>query len=256
MKNTNIITAYIHRHGRSIFNNDYDKDGEIVIGNYESPLTEYGQAQAKLLGLQFKERGIEFDYLVSSNLSRALDTAKLARSSMNSNLEVSINKEFHEIDIGDFTLKSLKQVKRELGNENFSKFLFEESDYKFKGAIESNKEAGRRFLNALKGELKSGAKNGAKNVLIASHSAVIKLFMREIGYCSEESLSNVEGFKIEYDSGADKIISYNRIKVDQSAIANKEKITSEERHILFPKLLREMRQQLTKERGIEYRDDE
>ncbi len=60
------------RHGRSMAD-----DEKKCEGRYDSPLTEKGKAQARAAGEGLKAKGREFDAILSSPLSRALETARI-----------------------------------------------------------------------------------------------------------------------------------------------------------------------------------
>src|SRR5690349_12805914 len=60
------------RHGQSTAN----RDG-ILQGQFDAPLTELGRRQASQLGAWFAERGMIWDAVYCSPLSRARDTARI-----------------------------------------------------------------------------------------------------------------------------------------------------------------------------------
>ncbi len=62
---------YLVRHGQSEANAD-DK----TAGGLDSPLTQKGREQANLTGKKLLGLNVNFDLIISSPLSRALDTAK------------------------------------------------------------------------------------------------------------------------------------------------------------------------------------
>ncbi|WP_046178149.1 histidine phosphatase family protein [Domibacillus tundrae] len=64
---------YLVRHGESEWNALGRLQGQMDIG-----LSEEGRKQAALLGAYFKQEGISFEYVFSSDLDRAFQTAKLA----------------------------------------------------------------------------------------------------------------------------------------------------------------------------------
>jgi broad specificity phosphatase PhoE len=63
---------YYIRHGQSVWN----VQGRMA-GVSETPLTDHGRAQAKKAGQHAKAKGMHFDLIVSSPLSRAFETAQL-----------------------------------------------------------------------------------------------------------------------------------------------------------------------------------
>lgn len=63
---------YLVRHGQSVLN----VKGNIA-GTTETPLTDEGRAQAKATGIAMKEANIHPTFIVSSPLSRAVETAEI-----------------------------------------------------------------------------------------------------------------------------------------------------------------------------------
>ncbi|WP_046174413.1 histidine phosphatase family protein [Domibacillus indicus] len=68
---------YLVRHGESEWNALGRLQGQMDIG-----LSEEGRKQAALLGAYFEKQGISFDYVFSSDLDRAFQTAKRATAWM------------------------------------------------------------------------------------------------------------------------------------------------------------------------------
>lgn len=64
---------YIARHGQN-----EDNANGILNGHRDLPLTELGREQARQLGEGIKVARLQFDYVYSSPLSRAYETAKIA----------------------------------------------------------------------------------------------------------------------------------------------------------------------------------
>ena len=70
---------YFIRHGESESN---ATPGFAAGVNFNSPLTDLGIAQAKLLGRRFRRAGVTFDRVYSSSLDRAVKTARLMLDEM------------------------------------------------------------------------------------------------------------------------------------------------------------------------------
>ncbi len=66
---------YFVRHGQTVWNAE-----NKICGATDSPLTEYGRAQAAETGRNILESGINVDEILYSPLSRAADTAKIISS--------------------------------------------------------------------------------------------------------------------------------------------------------------------------------
>lgn len=87
---------YFIRHGESTFNANHAWNGSS-----DMPLTTKGREQAKQAGQEAKEQGLVFDVIISSPLSRALDTAKLMASELDyPHDKIILNDRFIERDFG------------------------------------------------------------------------------------------------------------------------------------------------------------
>ena len=83
---------YLVRHGESEAN-----AAHRYAGQSDSPLTERGRAQARAVAASL--RGVRFDRVVSSDLSRARDTAEII--AREHGLAVDLVPELREIDVGE-----------------------------------------------------------------------------------------------------------------------------------------------------------
>jgi broad specificity phosphatase PhoE len=85
------------RHGQSVSNSS-----GVWQGQGDSPLNEIGRTQVEALGHAL--RGQDYDLVLSSDLSRAADTAKAA------GVEVELDRAWREIDVGDWEGLTDEQV--------------------------------------------------------------------------------------------------------------------------------------------------
>ncbi len=83
---------YIFRHGQSTYN----IDGRIQGRTNDSVLTDLGKSQALELGKKLNGRGIEV--IISSPLTRAMQTTELANKALN--IPVVVDEHFIEVDVG------------------------------------------------------------------------------------------------------------------------------------------------------------
>lgn len=81
---------YFARHGECIAN----VKGVIAGGGDNSPLTELGKTQAKETAQNLK--GVDFDLIISSPMSRTLDTTKIITSELGIDKEIIKKPEFTE----------------------------------------------------------------------------------------------------------------------------------------------------------------
>ncbi|MDP9265810.1 MAG: histidine phosphatase family protein [Chloroflexota bacterium] len=94
-------TLYFVRHGESEAN-----AARRFGGQTESPLTERGRGQSEAVAAALAE--VRFDRVVSSDLSRARDTAAVIAARQG--LEVEIHPGLREIDVGEATGKAWDEL--------------------------------------------------------------------------------------------------------------------------------------------------
>ena len=120
------MEIYFVRHGQTIWNVE-----KRFQGLSDSPLTELGITQAKLLGEKLKD--IKFDKFYSTSLKRANDTANYIKG--NRKQEVEIFDDFVEISMGDMEGIQQEEFKK-LYPEQVKNFFFNQLEYNpssFKG---------------------------------------------------------------------------------------------------------------------------
>lgn len=94
---------YLVRHGESEAN-----AARWFAGQIDSPLTERGRAQAETVAEALRE--VRFDRVISSDLSRARDTAEaIARRH---DLEVEVLPELREIDVGEAAGRAFEDARQ------------------------------------------------------------------------------------------------------------------------------------------------
>ncbi|MDL2235696.1 histidine phosphatase family protein [Christensenellaceae bacterium OttesenSCG-928-L17] len=142
------------RHGESQAN----KDGVIAGSRLDSPLTKKGISDAKLTASNLQSLRHEINYVISSPLIRALDTARIIIAELVLDTEIEIMSEFAERDAGSAT-----GAKK--GDRTFA--LMDMADKA------NEAETSREMYDRLKrGVDKLKKLNGT--VLVASHNGAIK----------------------------------------------------------------------------------
>jgi len=94
---------YLVRHGESEAN-----AAQRYAGQTDSPLTERGRAQARTVATAL--RSVRFDRVISSDLSRARDTAAIVAGEHG--LEVEVFPELREIDVGEAAGSAIEDAKQ------------------------------------------------------------------------------------------------------------------------------------------------
>lgn len=97
-----LMKLIIVRHGETIENQK-----EIIQGQRQGTLSEEGIEQAKKLALRLKEEKI--DYIYSSDLARAKDTAKEIIK-FHQKVPIEYTKELRERNLGEFEGKTKKEL--------------------------------------------------------------------------------------------------------------------------------------------------
>ena len=88
-----LVAIWFLRHGES----EANADGFFAGQSIDSPLTAQGQEQARKAALQLTSR---LDWIVSSPLARALETAEIVLTELDSPLRVELDPRLVEYDVG------------------------------------------------------------------------------------------------------------------------------------------------------------
>lgn len=93
-----MIDLYLVRHGETSYNLN-----KLIQGQKDIPLSIVGEKGAYELGAALKEKGISFDYYLSSPLKRAVETAQIIRFQLNqTDKPIKTMDEFKERSFGVF----------------------------------------------------------------------------------------------------------------------------------------------------------
>ena len=162
------MNLYLVRHGETEWNRLKKFQGQL-----NSDLTEIGIEQAKALGKYLEKENIEFDFVYSSPLERAYDTAKLIKS----NVEIITDDRLMEMAFGKWEGMDVELIKKESA-ENFHNFFNSSDKYDHISneaeSFESLEARIRTFLDEIK------EKHRDKNVLVVSHGVTLKVFVKVI----------------------------------------------------------------------------
>lgn len=169
-----VTDIYLVRHGQAQCNLD-----RIITGQTESPLTDVGRNEARKL----KERigTINFDEVVSSDLSRAIETAKVLAS-----VDTTIQQfpELRERTFGklegqpDSILKPLLDAHAQLPSQQQWETPLDEN-------IESDKQVYQRTMPCIEKLVRN---NAGKKVLVVTHGGPIRTLLIGLGFFAEDEL--------------------------------------------------------------------
>ncbi len=175
------MEIYFIRHGETIWNLEKKFQGLL-----DSPLTEKGINQAKLLGKKLEN--INFDKFYSSPLKRANDTANYIKGKREQ--EIEIFKDFIEMSFGNIEGEKI---------EEFEKIYSEELNYFYKEPLKYNPKDfnGESFLE-VRDRVTKGLKKfieinkNYERVLVVSHGATLKVLLHYISGEDLETLKDKE----------------------------------------------------------------
>lgn len=198
------MEIYFVRHGQTIWNVE-----KRFQGLSDSPLTELGITQAKLLGKKLKD--IKFDKFYSTSLKRANDTANYIKGDREQ--EVEIFDDFVEISMGDMEGIQHEEFKK-LYPEQVKNFFFNQVDYnprEYHG--ESFLEVRERVIKGLNKFIELN--KNYERVLVVSHGATLKTLLhyisgKDVSTLSSEAIPKNTSYTIvEYKDGKFEITDFS-----------------------------------------------
>ncbi len=184
-------TINLVRHGETDWN---------VLGKFQGcidiNLSKEGILQAEYLKKRFKNK---FDYIYTSPLKRAMQTAAIISESKN--VEPIIQSELREINFGDWEGLTIKEIQTTYP-ENFSKWRNDELEAPMCGGDLSIKKASIRSEKSI---LEIVKKHQGDNIVIVAHGGIIKagligIFDWKMTMYHKISLGNTAVCKIIFDN--------------------------------------------------------
>lgn len=149
------MILYFVRHGQTNLNHK-----KLIQGRVDAPLNNTGKKQAKNAGQVLKALDITFDKVVSSPLSRALETASLVARKLNYKDNILLNENLIERDFGNHEMQPIAESFPIIMAENFEEEFYE-----------SDKEIVNRVqlgVNQLYSDY------AGKKLVVAAHAHVIR----------------------------------------------------------------------------------
>lgn len=174
------ITAYIVRHGQTVFNVE-----RITQGHSDSPLTQEGIKQAQLLGERLRD--VNFDAVFSSDSLRAQRTAEFIISARN--IPIISTELLRERKYGRFDGKPSvlfgEVYKNKMEEE---KTLTREDRWKLnvEADIESDDEVWGRFEEFIK---KANISNAGQTLLVVTHAGVLRTLLNYLRWGGVEDVA-------------------------------------------------------------------
>ena len=178
-EDNNFCTIYLIRYGEAEGNVK-----EIMMGHLDLPLTEKGKIQVRDVSQRLKH--VHFDFVYSSDLVRAKQTAELIAQERN--LAVQTSKLLRERSYGIHEGKSRAEytAKARAFWEELNK-LSEEArkNAQYPDGIESDASLASRMITFLR---EIAVANPGKTVLVVAHGAIIRNFLIHVGFAKREEL--------------------------------------------------------------------
>lgn len=182
------VNIYLIRHGQK---SDDSKNCASM------KLTEKGFIQANLLGKRLKKFNIERIY--TSDMVRAVQTSEEINKYLK--VDVSVEHELREIDMGDYTEKGVKYV-QEKYPEFYKEFSKHTSDLCY-----PNGECGRDVWKRAQGVINKITNCGLENVAVVAHGGIIGVLIcgflgipQDRRFFMGEPLENCSICMIRYDA--------------------------------------------------------
>jgi broad specificity phosphatase PhoE len=162
-------SIYFIRHGETHAN-----EQNYLAGGIDVPLSDLGKRQAKQAGQIILKKGLKFDEVHTSDLSRTKITALIAlKESGQENIPSIESPEVRERDFGIFAKKNKNLLKKSFGYEAYERKLH--SPLEFPDSGEAFKDMYNRvheyYYNVLLPKVESG-----KSILVVCHKYIIEMF--------------------------------------------------------------------------------
>ena len=195
-----MVRFIIVRHGYSVTNKE-----QIFAGHLDAELDEIGVRQAKSV----KEHIIStyhIDRIYSSDLKRAIDTARPTAEALG--LNINVDSGLRELDVGLWQGMRVVDVAEKFP-ETFKVYITNVGEARPDNG-ETYTELAERANEAF---LRIAAENDGKTVMVVSHGGVIRaLRCLWNGYCMANSqtishVANASVSEVEYDNGVFKFVT-------------------------------------------------
>ena len=187
MKNILLI-----RHGQSEWNKL-----NLFTGFKNVELSDQGIEEANKAGQNFRNLGLSFDIVYTSELKRAQDTAKIILQNLgqweqlNSNSKIINNINLNERDYGDLTGLNKKETAEKFGDEQVHKWRRGYSEQPPNG--ESLENVVSRVKTYFDEEIIHSINNpNIKNVLIAAHGNSLRALLIVMNIYTSIEINSVE----------------------------------------------------------------
>ena len=199
------------RHGQSEWN-----EKNLFTGWKDPDLTNLGKNEARRAGELIFSKGIKFDELFTSGLTRAITTGELILEELAvDSIPIFRDKALNERDYGDLSGLNKDDAKKRWGEKQVHTWR-RSYDVPPPGG-ESLKDTGERVLPFFEKKILPLINKG-KNVLVAAHGNSLRSLIKELDGLSELEIVKLEiptGEPIVYTFNSGKIIFKEALSIDQ-----------------------------------------
>lgn len=172
------MVLYFVRHGQTQNN----LDGKMNPGDDDDTLTEIWKSQAKKAGEKLATSQIQIDIIVSSPLSRAMETAQIIAQEIEYTWEIFSDARLREQDAWVFLGKKRDDIKQEFWISTDDEFrrIFKDKTY-------NQKEDLSEFDARVSAAYQEITKNfQGKNILFVAHSGTSRALLRAVQWLDYE----------------------------------------------------------------------
>lgn len=176
---------------------------KILQGQQDIELCDFGRCQAHRLAHHFETLNVKFDFVFSSDLSRAYETCQIVVDG--SGNEVVVDNRLRERGYGNLEGKSVDVLRDEAKKAGFDHRTYGAFTPKGAESLTEVKDRVQSFLNHLTGVVRPG-----QHVLVVTHGGVIREFIRNFRDRLRCDLSEKEPLKVTPNTGVNVFrICYN-----------------------------------------------
>lgn len=185
------------RHGQSEWN-----EKNLFTGWKDPDLTNLGKIEAKKAGKLISSKGIKFDQLFTSVLTRAITTGDIILGELNTDsISISRDKALNERDYGGLSGLNKDDAREKWGEKQVHVWR-RSYDVPPPGG-ESLKDTSERVLPFYRNHIFPLISKG-RNVLVAAHGNSLRSLIKEL-----DGLSELEIVKLEIPTGAPIVYTFD-----------------------------------------------
>lgn len=183
--------VFLLRHGQT----DWNKERRMQ-GHTDVPLNTEGQSQAR--SVQTLLEKLRIDYVVSSDLKRAYETAQIATEGIQ--VPLVADQRLREVHLGQLEGKTALEIQNEFGIEAWNKWAshrLEDFSFSLSGG-ETGFQALERMHECLQENLQQ---SHIQNLLVTTHGLMLRRFLHQLrpDLDTPVQIPNCVVYKVQWD---------------------------------------------------------